>query len=72
MSSAFNNLNNIDLSKISDATNLKFGIAVSKWNKAITNNLLNGCIDLLKSKGVIDENIIISKVPGSFELVYAS
>ena len=33
MSSAFNNLNNIDLSKIPDAANLKFGIAVSKWNE---------------------------------------
>ena len=72
MSSAFNNLNNIDLSKIPDATNLKFGIAISKWNKEITDNLLNGCIDLLKSKGVLDENIIISHVPGSFELIYAS
>ena len=40
--------------------------------KKITNNLLNGCIDLLKSKGVLDENIIISQVPGSFELIYAS
>ena len=71
MSSAFNNLNNIDLSKIPDATNLKFGIAISKWNKEITDNLLNGCVDLLKSKGVLDENIIISHVPGSFELIYA-
>ena len=72
MSSAFNNLNNIALSKIPDATNLKFGIAISKWNKEITDNLLNGCVDLLKSKGVLDENIIISHVPGSFELIYAS
>jgi len=72
MSSAFNNLNYIDVSKIPDATNLKFGIAISKWNKEITDNLLNGCVDLLKSKGVLDENIIISHVPGSFELIYAS
>ena len=72
MSSAFNNLNNIDLSKIPDATNLKFGIAISKWNKEVTDGLLNGCISLLKAKGVLDDNIIISRVPGSFELIYAS
>ena len=72
MSSAFNNLNNIDLSKIPDATNLKFGIAISKWNKEVTDGLLNGCIGLLKAKGVLDDNIIISRVPGSFELIYAS
>lgn len=70
MSSEFNNLNNIDLKKIPDASNFKFGIVVSKWNREITNNLLKGCIDLLKSKGALDININILKVPGSFELIY--
>ncbi|MBT3794063.1 MAG: 6,7-dimethyl-8-ribityllumazine synthase [Flavobacteriaceae bacterium] len=71
MSSEFNNLNNIDLKKIPDASNFKFGIVVSKWNREITDNLLKGCIDLLKSKGTLDININILKVPGSFELIYA-
>ena len=70
MSSEFNNLNNIDLKKIPDASNFKFGIVVSKWNREITDNLLKGCIDLLKSKGALDININILKVPGSFELIY--
>jgi 6,7-dimethyl-8-ribityllumazine synthase len=70
MSSEFNNLNNIDLKKIPDAFNFKFGIVVSKWNREITDNLLKGCIDLLKSKGALDININILKVPGSFELIY--
>lgn len=70
MSSEFNSLNNIDLKKIPDASNFKFGIVVSKWNIEITNNLLKGCIDLLKSKGALDININILKVPGSFELIY--
>jgi len=70
MSSEFNSLNNIDLKKIPDASNFKFGIVVSKWNREITNNLLKGCIDLLKSKGALDININILKVPGSFELIY--
>jgi 6,7-dimethyl-8-ribityllumazine synthase len=70
MSSEFNNLNNIDLKKIPDASNFKFGIVVSKWNREITDNLLKGCIDLLKSKGALDININIIKVPGSFELIY--
>jgi len=70
MSSEFNNLNNIDLKKIPDASNFKFGIVVSKWNREITDNLLKGCIDLLKSKGTLDININILKVPGSFELIY--
>jgi 6,7-dimethyl-8-ribityllumazine synthase len=70
MSSEFNNLNNIDLKKIPDASNFKFGIVVSKWNREITDNLLKGCIDLLKSKGTLDININILKVPGSLELIY--
>ena len=70
MSSEFNSLNNIDLKNIPDASNFKFGIVVSKWNREITDNLLKGCIDLLKSKGTLDININILKVPGSFELIY--
>ena len=41
-----------------------------KWNSQITDKLLDGCIDLLKTKDATDENIKILHVPGSFELVY--
>jgi 6,7-dimethyl-8-ribityllumazine synthase len=52
MSSSNNNLVDLDLSEIPSAKNLKFGITVSKWNSEITNSLLNGCLDMLQSKGV--------------------
>ena len=61
---------NLDLSNIPDATNKSFGIVVSNWNSEITNNLLKGSLELLKSKNVLDTNIQITNVPGSFELVY--
>ena len=70
MSSANSNLKNLDFNKIPSAKGLKFGIVVSKWNSQITDNLLDGCIDLLKTKDATDENIKILHVPGSFELVY--
>jgi len=70
MSSANSNLKNIDFNKIPSAKGLKFGIVVSKWNSQITDNLLDGCIDLLKTKDATDQNIKILHVPGSFELVY--
>ena len=70
MSSANSNLKNIDFNKIPSAKGLKFGIVVSKWNSKITDNLLDGCIDLLKTKDATDQNIKILHVPGSFELVY--
>jgi 6,7-dimethyl-8-ribityllumazine synthase len=70
MSSANSNLKNLDFNKIPSAKGLKFGIVVSKWNSQITDKLLDGCIDLLKTKDAIDQNIEILYVPGSFELVY--
>ncbi len=70
MSSANSNLKNIDFNKIPSAKGLKFGIVVSKWNSQITDKLLDGCIDLLKTKDATDQNIKILHVPGSFELVY--
>ncbi len=70
MSSANSNLKNLDFNKIPSAKGLKFGIVVSKWNSHITDKLLDGCIDLLKTKDATDQNIKILYVPGSFELVY--
>ena len=70
MSSANSNLKNLDFNKIPSAKGLKFGIVVSKWNSQITYKLLDGCIDLLKTKDATDQNIKILHVPGSFELVY--
>ena len=60
----------ININKIPDASNIKFGIVVSNWNSDITNNLLKGSLDLLKSKNVSSSNIKVINVPGSFELVY--
>lgn len=48
------------------------GIAVSEWNGDITENLLLGALEVLKSVGISDKHIIIHKVPGAFELPLAS
>lgn len=60
----------VDSNNIPDASNMKIGIVVSRWNDSITDNLLKGSIDLLKSKNAAPENIQIIYVPGSFELVF--
>ena len=61
---------NLDLTNVPNAENKSFGVVVSEWNNEITNNLLIGSLDLLKSKGVPKKNIHIIRVPGSFELIY--
>ena len=72
MITANKNLSFFDKNLISDASDFKFGIVVSKWNKKITDKLLNGVLETLKSFNVSGSNIIIFKVPGSFELIYGA
>jgi 6,7-dimethyl-8-ribityllumazine synthase len=50
----------------------KFGIIVSRFNDFITNRLLEGCLDALERNGVMDDDIDIFKVPGSFEIPYVA
>ena len=54
-----------------DGSKLRIGIVHARWNDAIIRALLEGAIDQLKQFGVLDENIVIQSVPGSFELPFA-
>ncbi len=47
---------------------LKFGVVVSRFNEFITRKLLDGAQDALLRHGVIEEDIDIAWVPGSFEI----
>ena len=47
---------------------LKFGVVVSRFNEFITKKLLDGAQDALLRHGVIEEDIDIAWVPGSFEI----
>ena len=60
----------IEPNNFPDLVNYKIGIVVSEWNIDITSNLLKGAEEKLIELGVKSENILISWVPGSFELVY--
>jgi 6,7-dimethyl-8-ribityllumazine synthase len=51
--------------------NAKVGIVVSRWNSSITERMLAGAIQVLKGNEVIEENIIVTRCPGSFELPLA-
>lgn len=50
------------------AAGLKFGIVVSRFNDFITSRLLEAAVDALLRHGASEEDIVIVKVPGSFEL----
>lgn len=51
-----------------EAKDKKFAIVVSRFNSFITDKLLDGALDALKRNNVADENIIVAKVPGAFEI----
>lgn len=72
MATAFHNLSDYDAESVPSAEGMRFGIAVSEWNKEVTGALLQGAYDTLLRHGVRAEDITVLTVPGSFELVYAS
>ena len=51
-----------------DASRLRFGIVLSRWNSRITEVLLAGCLDGLRRHGAADDAIIVVRVPGSMEI----
>jgi 6,7-dimethyl-8-ribityllumazine synthase len=51
-----------------DATGLKFGIVIARFNEFISGKLLAGCLDGLKRHGVADDGISVVWSPGSFEI----
>ncbi|RMH61018.1 MAG: 6,7-dimethyl-8-ribityllumazine synthase [Zetaproteobacteria bacterium] len=51
-----------------DASGLRIGIVVSRFNERITKALLEGALRALKAHGARQEDIYVSWVPGAFEL----
>jgi len=51
---------------------VKVGIVVSRWNSSITDQMLSGALNALKGNGILDEDIIVSRCPGSFEIPLAA
>jgi len=47
---------------------LKFALIASRFNDFIVSRLVNGAIDFLVRHGVLEEDIILIKVPGAFEI----
>ena len=55
-----------------NAHGLRFGIVVSRFNQFITERLLTSAINCLHRSGAKDEDILIVRVPGAFEIPSAA
>jgi 6,7-dimethyl-8-ribityllumazine synthase len=51
-----------------DATGLRFGIVVARFNKFVTSKLLSACVEGLTERGVKADDIEVVRVPGAFEI----
>jgi len=51
-----------------DASKLKFGIVVSRFNELVSKGLLAGAEDCLKRHGAKEANVDVVWVPGAFEV----
>lgn len=54
-----------------DASALRIGIVVSRFNTDITEDMLAGALQTLRAWGVRERNIEVIHVPGSFEIPFA-
>ena len=72
MATANKNLSDYDSSLVPDAGNMHIAIAVAEWNEQITSGLLEGAISTLLKHGLKEENLLVKRTPGSFELPLAA
>src|SRR5688572_30839447 len=55
--------------QLKHASTLNVVIVQATWNACITGELLQGCASVLHENGLVEQNITVLKVPGSFELI---
>ena len=55
-----------------DASGMRFGIVVSRFNDVVAQRLLEGAVDTLVRHGADDSDLTVVWVPGSFEIPLAA
>lgn len=72
MATAYQNLSDYDVNSVPNASDMKVAIVVAEWNRNITERLLEGACNTLEKHGVKVENILVGRVPGTFELTFGA
>ena len=55
-----------------DATGLRFGVVVSRFNHLVSVQLLDGCVETLTREGARADDLHVAWVPGAFEIPQAA
>ncbi len=51
-----------------DGRNMRIAVVVARFNSLVTDRLLAGALDALTRYGVQDKDVLVARVPGSFEI----
>lgn len=54
------------------AEGYRFGLVVSRFNDFISSKLVEGAVDALKRHGATEDQLLLVKVPGAFEIPLAA
>ncbi len=54
------------------AEGYRFGLVVSRFNDFISSKLVEGAVDALKRHGAAEDQLLLVKVPGAFEIPLAA
>lgn len=66
------NLSDYDPTTVPDGSQYRIAVIAAEWNSEVTDTLLQGAVDTLLEHGVKEENLIVRRVPGTFELSSAA
>ena len=66
------NLSDYDPSTVPNGRSFTIAVVAAEWNPQITDKLLQGAVDTLREHGVEEDNILVYRVPGTFELSSAA
>lgn len=72
MATAYQNLSSYDPASVPDASDMRVAIVCAEWNANVTEKLLEGACNALEKNGVKSENILVARVPGTFELTFGA
>lgn len=62
----------VDLSGTTDARGLRVAVVVARFNDFVTERLLTGARDALLGAGLAEDDLVILRVPGAFEVPMAA
>lgn len=72
MATKLKNLSDTNLKSSKAFHKTKVSLVVAEWNSEITFALRDGAIEFLTQMGVKEKNILISYVPGAYELAFGA